>query len=105
MIDSTIVNKVWTLCNILRGDGIGYHQYISELTYLLLLQAADQQSAEEHLPVGYRWSDLQSYRGEDLLEHYQEMLTHLGRHADSETIRAIYSFPPPFFPTQKTCEL
>ena len=97
MTESTIVNKIWNLCNILRGDGIGYHQYISELTYLLLLQAADQQAAEDHLPLGYRWSDLQSYHGDDLLEYYQEMLTHLGRRADNDTIRAIYAFPTTVF--------
>ena len=97
MNDLTIVNKIWTLCNILRGDGIGYHQYVSEITYLLLLKAADQQSSEEQLPLGYRWTDLISYEGNDLLGYYQEMLTHLGRSADSDTIRAIYSFPTTVF--------
>ena len=28
-----IVSKLWNLCNVLRDDGITYHQYVTELTY------------------------------------------------------------------------
>ncbi len=33
-----IVQKLWNLCNILRDDGITYHQYVTELTYILFLK-------------------------------------------------------------------
>ncbi len=26
--------KLWSLCHVLRDDGVTYHQYLSELTYL-----------------------------------------------------------------------
>lgn len=33
-----IVSKLWNLCNVLRDDGITYHQYVTELTYILFLK-------------------------------------------------------------------
>lgn len=95
--DSTIVQRVWALCHILRGDGIGYHQYVSELTYLLFLKIAEETGAEELLPEGYRWSDLAQFDRPDLLAFYQEMLTHLGGHAKSKAVRDIYAFPTTVF--------
>ena len=37
MTTSGIVAKLWNLCNILKDDGVTYHQYVTELTYLLFL--------------------------------------------------------------------
>ncbi|RWB21620.1 MAG: SAM-dependent methyltransferase [Mesorhizobium sp.] len=89
--------KIWTLCNVLRGDGISYNQYISELTYLLFLKIAEENGSEATLPSGYRWADLVSYNGSNLLGHYQEMLTHLGSSAESGMVREIYAFPTTVF--------
>ncbi len=96
MNSENIVQKLWGLCNILRGDGISYHEYISELTYLLFLKIAEETGTEDLLPSRYRWKDLVGYKGEKLLLHYQEMLTHLGGEA-AETIRDIYAFPTTVF--------
>ena len=41
-----IVAKVWKLCDILRDDGISYHQYVNELTYLLFLKMAEETDTE-----------------------------------------------------------
>lgn len=38
MSTQDIVQKLWNLCNVLRDDGITYHQYVTELTYILLPQ-------------------------------------------------------------------
>jgi len=51
-----IVQKLWGMCNILRDDGITYHQYVSELTYLLFLKMMAETQAESILPEGYRWA-------------------------------------------------
>jgi len=67
MNNENIVQKLWNLCNILRGDGISYHEYISELTYLLFLKIAEETATEDLLPPGYRWKDLVSYKGDKLL--------------------------------------
>ena len=40
--NSVIVSKVWSFCNILRNDGVGYGDYLDQLTYLMFLQMADE---------------------------------------------------------------
>ena len=40
MTNAEIVSKLWNLCNVLRDDGITYHQYVTELTYILFLKMA-----------------------------------------------------------------
>ncbi len=49
-----IVQKLWSLCHVLRDDGITYHQYVTELTWLLFLEMAKETNREEQLPKGYR---------------------------------------------------
>jgi type I restriction enzyme M protein len=97
MNTESTVSKIWKLCHILRGDGVSYHEYISELTYLLFLKIAEETQTEKHLPENHRWKDLLDYKGESLLSFYREMLTYLGGHASSETIRNIYAFPTTVF--------
>jgi hypothetical protein len=38
MTTQDIVGKLWNLCNVLKDDGVTYHQYVTELTYLLFLK-------------------------------------------------------------------
>lgn len=76
---------------------MSYHEYISELTYLLFLKIAEENKSEKYLPKGRRWDDLISYKGEDLLSFYREMLTYLGEHAPDEQVRKIYAFPTTVF--------
>lgn len=92
-----LVQKIWGLCHILRGDGVSYHEYISELTYLLFLKVAEETKTEQLLPEGYRWKNLIEYAGSDLLSYYREMLTYLGGHAPDESVRRIYAFPTTVF--------
>ena len=44
-----IVQKLWNLCNVLRDDGITYHQYVTELTYILFLKMLDETGEENTL--------------------------------------------------------
>jgi type I restriction enzyme M protein len=85
-----IVQKLWNLCNILRDDGITYHQYVTELTWLLFLKMAKETGRESLLPEGYRWDDLETRDGVDLLNHYRLLLVHLGSEA-SPRVQAIFS--------------
>ena len=75
-----IVQKLWNLCDVLRDDGITYHQYLTELTFLLFLKMADETGREDHIPEGYRWSDLIEHEGAELLNEYRQLLLHLGTH-------------------------
>lgn len=97
MKQESIIQKIWSLCNILRGDGITFYQYVSELSYLLFLKIAQENGSEKLIPKGYRWADLESHEEEGLLGFYQEMLTHLGANAENEVIKAIYAFPTTVF--------
>ena len=73
-----IVAKLWNLCNMLKDDGVTYHQYVTELTYLLFLKMAEETEQEDKIPEGYRWRDLVNKPAPDRLEHYKIMLIHLG---------------------------
>jgi type I restriction enzyme M protein len=44
MTDSAIVSKIWNLANVLRDDGVGYGDYLEQITYLLFLKLADELS-------------------------------------------------------------
>ena len=85
-----IVAKLWNLCNVLRDDGVTYHQYVTELTYLLFLKMAQETEQEHLLPEGYRWNDLKEQSEPQRLEDYKKLLIHLGSHGSSIT-RRIYS--------------
>ena len=84
-ITTDIVAKLWNLCNVLRDDGVTYHQYVTELTYLLFLKMAKETGTEARLPAGYRWDDLERQAAPERLEFYKVMLIHLGSHGSTIT--------------------
>lgn len=84
-----IVAKLWNLCNVLRDDGITYHQYVTELTYILFLKMAKETGAESQIPEEYRWNSLTSSSGIELKKHYKKLLNHLGENCAGR-IREIY---------------
>jgi len=100
MNNQEIVAKLWNLCNVLRDDGITYHQYVTELTYILFLKMTKETGTEEHIgengevkvhiPAEYRWDVLISKQGIKLKNFYSELLAHLGKNCTGR-IREIYS--------------
>jgi len=78
-----IVAKLWNLCNVLKDDGVTYHQYVTELTYLLFLKMAKETGTEQQIPAGHRWDDLEAKAAPDRLEHYKLTLIHLGSHGST----------------------
>ena len=40
--ETSLTNKVWTLATVLAGQGIGFTDYITQLTYLLFLKMDDE---------------------------------------------------------------
>lgn len=91
-----IVQKLWNLCNDLRDDGVTYHQYVTELTYLLFLKMAKETGQEQgrdggvNLPEGRRWDDLLRKSAPERLDHYRQTLLDLGR-APAPLVRQIYA--------------
>lgn len=84
-----IVAKLWNLCNVLRDDGITYHQYVTELTYILFLKMAKETGSEENIPEGYRWDDLLARKGLELKGFYKNLLDYLGERCTGR-IQEIY---------------
>jgi len=74
---SEVVGKLWGFCNTLRHDGIGYGDYIEQLTYLLFLKLAQEKGVK--LPQGCTWADLKAKSGTELLDAYTEILRTLSR--------------------------
>ena len=73
-----IVSKLWGLCNVLRDDGITYHQYVTELTWILFLKMAKETQQEDGIPEGFRWDDLRRQNGLELKHFYKKLLAELG---------------------------
>jgi type I restriction enzyme M protein len=86
-----IVQKLWTLCDVLRDDGVTYMQYTTELTYLLFLKMAEETGMEEKILEGFRWGDLLAQDGASRLDFYRELLLKLGSSASSSQVQAIYT--------------
>jgi type I restriction enzyme M protein len=78
MTTTEIVQRLWNLCNVLRDDGITYHQYVTELTYILFLKMAKESQVESKIPEGYRWDDLKAKEGIKLHQFYRKLLLELG---------------------------
>jgi type I restriction enzyme M protein len=83
--DSTaLVQKLWNYCNILRDDGLSYGDYVEQLTFLLFLKMADEQSRapfnkKSPVPTKYSWPVLLKVDGDDLETHYRHTLEELGK--------------------------
>ena len=88
-ITTDIVARLWNLCNVLKDDGVTYHQYVTELTYLLFLKMAKETGAEDAIPAGHRWDDLEARPAPDRLEAYKLTLIHLGIHG-SRLVQEIF---------------
>jgi type I restriction enzyme M protein len=85
-----IVHKLWSLCHVLRDDGITFHEYVTELTYLLFLKMAKETDREQTLPKGARWADLTGKDGLDQLTFYRKQLIELGNSSNTR-VQAIYA--------------
>lgn len=79
-----IAAKVWAFCTTLRDDGVGYGDYLEQLTYLIFLKMADEYARPPYergvgVPEGYDWSSLTTWRGAELEAHYIALLRELGQ--------------------------
>src|SRR6267154_6892902 len=87
-----IVAKLWSLCNILRDDGVTYNEYVAELTFLLFLKMLEETKKEDRLPKAYRWHELAKRDGLDQLDHYKRLLLDLGKPEIKDVlVRAIFT--------------
>ena len=76
---ATIVQKLWNFCNVLRDDGVSYGDYVEQLTYLLFLKLADEQTKPPFnkpttIPADLDWESLLKESGADLETQYVKTL-------------------------------
>ena len=119
MTTQEIVSKLWNLCNVLRDDGITYHQYVTELTYILFLkmaketgiedtfstgveltdtsrlsgkekETAEAENASKQIILGYSWDVLKQKSGIDLYNYYKDLLRVFGTYCWGR-VQEIYS--------------
>ena len=77
-------SRIWNFCHMLRDDGVGYGDYLEQLTYLIFLKMADEYRQEPWnmdvgIPTAYNWQSLKSRKGAELEGHYIELLRELGK--------------------------
>ncbi|MFA6857009.1 MAG: N-6 DNA methylase [Treponema sp.] len=117
MTTKEIVSKLWNLCNVLRDDGITYHEYVTELTYILFLKMAAETSTEKNISAGitltkaeqgkeltpqeeaenlnkqlilsYSWNTLAKMSGLELQKYYTKLLHLFGTYTTGR-VREIY---------------
>lgn len=92
MTESSIISKVWNFANVLRDDGVGYGDYLEQITYLLFLKMADElnkppynkgldfprlkdvEGTEQQDAEVCNWQTLSTKRGAELEAFYTQML-------------------------------
>ena len=84
MTSNGIVQKLWNYCNVLRDDGLSYGDYVEQLTYLLFLKMADEQTRPPFnrkaiIPKDLDWASLMRLDGDALETQYRHVLTELGK--------------------------
>lgn len=84
MTSNGLVQRLWNYCNVLRDDGLSYGDYVEQLTYLLFLKMADEQTQppfnrKAFISKSLGWQSLISLDGDELEVHYRHVLTELGR--------------------------
>ena len=84
MTTASIVSRVWSFCTTLRDDGVGYGDYLEQLTYLIFLKMADEYAKPPYnrdvgVPEKYGWNTLTAHRGAELEAHYVTLLRTLGQ--------------------------
>lgn len=78
LTEQALTKKVWNLATTLSGAGIGFTDYITQLTYLLFLKMDAENvelfGEESAIPQGCRWEDLIGLDGYDLVNQYEQTL-------------------------------
>ena len=80
--ESTLIKKVGDIANVMAAAGVGFTDYITQLTYILFLkmdEEKEEMGLESTIPDGYKWKDLITKHGTDLIDKYEEILKELAK--------------------------
>ena len=91
MTAESIAQKLWNQCNVLRDDGVTYHQYLNELTYILFLKLSDVKGFSNEIPAQWRWKAFVNENDNSkAFAMYREFLASVSNKTPSDTIKEIY---------------
>ena len=84
MNTSALIQKVWNFCHTLKDDGVGYGDYLEQLTYLLFLKMAHEYTEppyarDTQVPARFAWPALRALTGAPLEAQYLATLHQLGQ--------------------------
>lgn len=77
-----LVKKVSDIANVMAAAGVGFTDYITQLTYILFLKMDDEKEElglGSSIPEGYKWKDFCDLSGTDLVDKYEEILAELSK--------------------------
>lgn len=93
MTENNLITKVWNYATILRDSGVGYTDYVAQLTYLLFLKMDDEcvsvLKQQSLIPDEFQWNILRTLDGSELEKIYNKALTTLAKM--SGIVGTIYS--------------
>ena len=75
--ESALLKKVWEIANVMSSAGVGFTDYITQLTYILFLKMDDEKEEfglDSSIPEDCKWKALIKENGEDLVKKYEEIL-------------------------------
>ena len=80
--ESALIKKVGDIANVMAAAGVGFTDYITQLTYILFLkmdEEKEEMGLSSSIPDGYKWKDLVDLNGTDLIDKYEEILKELAK--------------------------
>lgn len=90
--ESALLKKVWDIAGVMAAAGVGFTDYITQFTYILFLKMDDERETlglGSSIPDGYKWRDVVTLNGTDLVDKYEEILSELAK--DSGLIGTIFT--------------
>jgi type I restriction enzyme M protein len=86
MNEQTLISKVWNYAHVLRDEGVGYGDYVGQISFLLFLKMDEERSTllgePSLIPADYVWSTIRGKTGEALDRHYKDALATLSKRTD-----------------------
>ncbi len=79
---TTLVAKVWNYAHVLRDRGIGYGDYVEQITFLLFLEMDRERNdllgETSTIPARWRWDQLAPLAGDELEDLYRRPGARIG---------------------------